>query len=449
MFKTLKEGKNTAYPRLRLPINTMIWCILDQHCIFNNNFGKIKQMFTYIARQAILNKNKELHAYELLFRDGDDNCFPNIPPDEATSKILTDSHLDLGLEDISAGKPVFINFHQDTLLHHFPTSLDPKKVVIEVVESVEPNAELVQACKSIKKLGYTIALDDHDFDPKWDVLLPYIDIIKVDIVECDEQALMDNIDKYVESKIKLVAEKIETIQEFETYRDIGFDYFQGYFFAKPEIIKQKKLPTSKLSLIELITASTSTDFDLEKINTIIQRDVSLSYKLLRFINNPLINKYNVISDLRHALNYMGQIEVKKFVALLALANLGDNKPVELIHLSLVRAKFCDLLGQAKSFSNNPPTGFLVGLFSLLDALLDRPMQDIVEKLPIGKDIKAALCGRENELKQFLDLIRAFENGHWKNIANISKQLSLDLKMTQAFYNESLKWGIIMKQTVSH
>ena len=405
-------------------------------------------MFAYIARQAILNRDKELYAYELLFRDGEENCFPDIPPDEATSKILTDSHLDLGLEDISAGKPVFINFHQDTLLHRFPTSLDPKKVVIEVVETVKPTSELVQACKTIKDLGYTLALDDHDFDPQWDALLPYINIIKVDIVECDEQTLIDSIGKYADSKIKLVAEKIETMEEFEKYRDMGFDYFQGYFFARPEIIKQKKLPTSKLSLIELISASSAVEFDLDKVNNIIERDVSLSYKLLRFINNPLVNKSNEISNLRHALNYMGQVEVKKFIALLALANLGDNKPFELIHLSLIRAKFCELMGQAKSLSNNPPTGFLLGLFSLLDALLDQPMQGIVEKLPIGGNIKAALCGDESDLRQFLSLIRAFEAGYWNGVANISKQLSLDLKMTQAFYNESLKWGIAMKQCAS-
>lgn len=405
-------------------------------------------MFTYVARQAILNKNKELHAYELLFRDGENNCFPDISPDEATSKILTNSHLDSGFEDISAGRPVFINFHQETLLHRFPTSLDPKKVVIEVVETVKPTAELIQACKKIKALGYTLALDDHDFDPQWDPLLPYTDIIKVDVVECNEQILIDNIGKYVGSKIKLVAEKIESMQDFEKYRDMGFDYFQGYFFAKPEVIKQKNLPTSKLFLIELIRASSAENFDMKKVNAIIERDVSLSYKLLRFINNPLVNKSHEISNLRHALNYMGQVEVKKFISLLALANLGDNKPAELIHLSLIRAKFCDLIGQAKSLSNNPPMGFLVGLFSLLDALLDQPMQDIVKKLPIDGDIKAALCGNENELKQFLALIRAFESGYWKGIADISKRLSLDIKMTQAFYNESLKWGTAMRQSVS-
>lgn len=405
-------------------------------------------MFAYIARQAILNRDKELYAFELLFRDGEENCFPDIPPDEATSKILTDSHLDLGLEDISAGKPVFINFHQDTLLHRFPTSLDPKNVVIEVVETVKPTPELVYACKTIKDMGYNLALDDHDFDPQWDVLLPFIDIIKVDIVECNEKILIDNIGKHAESNIKLVAEKIETMEDFEKYRDLGFDYFQGYFFAKPEIIKQKKLPTSKLSLIELISASSAVEFDLDKVNTIIERDVSLSYKLLRFINSPLVNKSNEISNLRHALNYMGQVEVRKFIALLALANLGDNKPVELLHLSLVRAKFCELVGQAKSLNNNLPTGFLLGLFSLLDALLDQPMNSIVQKLPIGENIKVALCGEKSELRLFLSLIRAFEAGHWHGIANISKQLSLDLKMTQAFYNESLKWGVQMRQSVS-
>lgn len=405
-------------------------------------------MFAYIARQAILNRDKELYAYELLFRDGEKNCFPNIPPDEATSKILTDSHLDLGLEDISANKPVFINFHQDTLLYRFPTSLDPKKVVIEVVETVNPTAELVHACKTIKELGYTIALDDHDFDPQWEAFLPFTDIIKVDIVECDEQTLRKNLRKYRDSKIQLVAEKIETMDDFEKYRNMGFDYFQGYFFAKPEVMKQKKLPTSKLSLIELIGSSSAVEFDVNKVSAIIERDVSLSYKLLRFINNPMVNKSNEISNLRHALNYMGQVEVKKFIALLALANLGDNKPFELIHLSLIRAKFCELVADAKSLANNPPVGFLVGLFSLLDALLDQPMEEIVEKLPIGKSIKVALCGGGNELNSFLALIRAFELGTWERVATISVALSLDLKMTQAFYNESLKWGIAMKQAAS-
>ncbi len=405
-------------------------------------------MFAYVARQAILDRNKELYSYELLFRDGEQNCFPDISPDEATSKILTDSHLDKGLEDITDGHLAFINFHQDTLLHRFPTSLDPKKVVIEVVETVSPTEDLVQACRNIKQLGYTLALDDHDFDPQWDVLLPYTDIIKIDVAECDEKVLLDNIAKYKDSKTRLVAERIETFEDFEKYKAMGFDYFQGYFFAKPEVIKQKKLPTSKLSLIELIGVSAEKEFDLTRVSQIIQRDVSLSYKLLRFINNPMLTKTNKISDLRHALNYMGQVEVKKFIALLALANLGDSKPFELLHLSLIRAKFCDLVAQSRLMNNNPPEGFLVGLFSLLDALLDQSMLTIVEKLPIGEKIKSALCGQQNELKCLLDLVQAYEQGQWQDVEDCNQQLSLDINQSQNIYYQSLQWGRAMKQAVN-
>lgn len=405
-------------------------------------------MFSYVARQAILDSKKNLYAYELLFREDEHNFFPDINPDEATSKILTDNHLDIGLEDITGGKLAFINFYQDTLQHRFPTSLDKKLVVIEIVESVKLTPELIQACINIKEMGYKLALDDFDFDAKWDVLLPYADIVKVDIVECDQTLMRNSIKKLKLAKIKLVAEKIETHEDFDEYKALGFDYFQGYFFARPEIVKQKKIPTSKLALLDLISVSAAPDFNFDKVSQIIERDVSLSYKLLRFINNPLINKTNKISSLRHALNYMGEIEVKKFIALVALANLGDGKTIELLHLSLIRAKFCELIGQARNLANNPPTGFLLGLFSLLDAILDVNMRNIVEKIPLGDELKKALCGEKNELHSYLELSNAYETGYWQGIARHSKDLSLELSMTQSFHNEAVKWGHAMKQLIS-
>ncbi|MEP7704074.1 EAL domain-containing protein [Paraglaciecola sp. 25GB23A] len=404
-------------------------------------------MFSYVARQAILDSKKNLYAYELLFREGEQNFFPDINPDEATSKILTNNHLDIGLEDITGGKLAFINFHQDTLQHRFPTSLDKNLVVIEVVETVQLTPELVQACINIKEMGYKLALDDFDFAPKWDVLLPYADIVKVDIVECDQTLMRSNIDRLKQAKIKLVAEKIETYEEFEEYKALGFDYFQGYFFARPEVVKQKSIPTSKLALIDLVCASAATDFNLARVNDIIERDVSLSYKLLRFINNPLINKSNKISSLRHALNYMGEIEVKKFIALVALANLGDSKTIELLHLSLMRAKFCELVGKARKLADNPPTGFLLGLFSLLDAILDIKMRTVVEKLPLGEQLKGALCGEKNELQSYLSLIKAYEVGYWQSITRDAQKLDIELAMTQGFYNEAIKWGHAMKQLI--
>lgn len=404
-------------------------------------------MFAYVARQSITDKNKDVFAYELLFRDGNENCFPDIAPDEATSKLLTGSHLTLGVEEITNGKLAFINFHEDTLLYRFPTSLDPLSVVIEIVETVPISQNLIKACKHIKDLGYKIALDDHDFDPKWNAFLPFVHIVKIDIAQTDFETVKANIGKFKDAGVKLVAEKVETQEQFDLYKSLDFDYYQGYFFARPEVVKQKNIPSSKMTMLELMQASSSAQFDFEKINAIIERDVSMSFLLLRFINNPLVNKRNKINSLHHALTYMGELEVKKFIALVALANLSDGKPAELVHMSLVRAKFCELTARARKESENPPTGFLVGLFSLLDALLDQSMDDIMSKLPLNEDLTSALCGMENALREYLGIARAFENANWGKVKLLSGKISIDQRILHSFYNESIKWGSAMSQSL--
>lgn len=405
-------------------------------------------MFAYVARQAILDRDKNVLGYELLFRDGKQNCFPNVAPDEATSKILASNHLTLGLDEITGGKLSFINFYEDTLLYRFPTSLDPMAVVIEIVETAPISKELLAACKHIKQLGYRLALDDHDFDPKWDVFLPYIDIIKVDIRESDYETIAKHVPKFLDAKVKLIAEKVETYEEFELYRDLGCHYFQGYFYAKPEVVKQKNIPNNKLSLLELIGESSKSEMNFDRINDIIERDVALSYMLLRFINNPTINKRNKISSLRHALNYMGEVELKKFVALLALANLGDAKPMELLQVSLVRAKFCELLAAHRHDSENPPKGFLVGLFSLIDAMLDRQMANLMANLPLSEDLKAALCGEKNNLLFYLELAKTFETGNWARTRKISQTLKVEQKVLHGIYNQAVVWSNAMRQSIS-
>ena len=404
-------------------------------------------MFAYVARQGIFDSDSNVVAYELLFRDGKKNCFPDIEPDEATSKLITGSHLALGVEEITDGKQAFINFHKDTLLYRFPTSLDAQSVVIEIVETVNVNSQVVAACKHISNLGYKIALDDHDFDPKWDVLIPYISIIKVDIMACDFDTIEKNIPKYKEAKVRLVAERVETHEEFERCLELGFDLFQGYFFAKPEVLKQKNIPSSKLTLLELMKESALVEFNFEKISQIIERDVALSYMLLRFINNPIMNKRHKITSLTHALTYMGEVEIKKFIALVALANLGENKPAELVHLSLVRAKFCELVAIAKKELNNPPKGFLVGLFSLLDALLDQNMKQLMDKLPLSDELKDALCGMKSQLRDYLSLARAFEYGDWGAVKRHAAKLQLNQLVLHGYYNESIKWGASMTRSI--
>lgn len=404
-------------------------------------------MFAYVARQAILDAESQVYAYELLFRDGKSNCFPDISPDEATSKLITGSHLSLGVEEITDGKLAFINFHTDSLLYRFPTSLNPQNVVIEVVETVKIDNNLINACKHISNLGYKVALDDHDFDPKWDVLIPYVSVVKVDISECSFEKIAQHIGKFKDAGLKLVAERVETKEQFERCKELGFNLFQGYYFAKPETLKQRKIPSSKMILLELMQASAKLEFNYTEVAKIIEKDVALSYMLLRFINNPIMNKRNKISSLNHAVTYMGEVEIKKFIALVALANLADDKPPELVHLSLVRAKFCELVCIAKKELDNPPKGFLVGLFSLLDALLDQEMSQLMDKMPLSDDLKSALCGMNNNLKDYLSLARAFEYGDWNGVKRHSAKVKLDQKMLHSFYNESIKWGHSMVKSI--
>lgn len=397
-------------------------------------------MYSYVARQAILDRDKELFGYELLFRNGKNNCYPDVEPDEATSKLLVENHLSLGIDEITDSNRAFINFYEDTLLYRFPTSLDPEITVIEILEYVPISEELLDACKSIKEQGYTIALDDHDFDPKWDVFLPYTDIIKIDVRDHSVDTIRTNIQKYIDAGTTLVAEKVETMEEFEIFSDMGFHLFQGYFFSKPEIVKTRKIPPSKLNLIQLIGASASKEMNFDDVNSIIERDVSLSYKLLRFINSPLNNKSNKIGSLHHALVYMGELELKKFISLMSLANMGDSKPSELMVLCLSRAKFCELIARFRREDENPPKGFLTGLFSMMDAVLDDRMESLVERLPLLPEIKTALTQRKGSLGWYLVLVELYEKGDWKKVNKIAERLKIPVETMDEFYTESVQWS---------
>ncbi len=397
-------------------------------------------MFAYVARQPIFDVDREVFAYELLFRIGEDNCFPDIPPDEATSKILTSTHLSLGIEEITGDKKAFINFHRDTLMFRFPTSLDASKVVIEVVETVDVDDALIAACKHIRGLGYPIALDDYDMDGKWEAFIPFTSIVKIDITEIAHEEIPALVKRFKSNKIKLVAEKIETYEEFHTFKEMGFDYFQGYFLARPEIVRHRKIGPNKLTMLELLSLSSQANLNLEKVQAIVERDPSLTYLLLRFINNPMVNKRHKINSLKHALNFMGEVEVKKFISLLALANLSDGQPSELMQMALVRAKFCELVYLAVNKQRSAHSGFLVGLLSLLDAMMEQRIEDVVSKVPLDDDVKDALCGRHNVLRECLVLSTQFEIARWASIKQFSAKHGISQSLLHSYYNEAIKWA---------
>ncbi|WP_337879274.1 EAL domain-containing protein [Rheinheimera sp.] len=397
-------------------------------------------MYCYVARQPIFDQNKEVTGYELLFRDGIENSFPNINADEATSKLITQHHLMLGVEKITGGKQAFINFSADTLIHHFPTSIDPNAIVIEILETVEISDELLTACKELHNMGYRLALDDHDFDPKWDVFLPYVHILKIDVRQFNVLEISRYLRRVRPYALTLLAEKVETAEEFAQLQTLGFDLYQGYFFARPEMLKHKQLGSNKLNLLTLISESSKVQLDFDKLAGIMQRDLDMSYKLLRFINSANFARKQTIGSLKHAMVYMGEAELKKFISLLALANLAEGQSDELLVMSLIRARFCDQLAAIRGDQENPPAAFLTGLFSLVDALLEQPLDELLSQLPLLDEIKAALLQGEGTLARYLELQTTFEQGLWQQQTKLSAALvpaGVDLNRV---YLEAVEWG---------
>ncbi len=397
-------------------------------------------MYCYMARQPILDNNKNLYGYELLFRDGEANAFPNINDDEATSKLITEHHLLMGVEKITGGQLAFINFSADTLIHHFPTSINPKSMVIEILETVPISRELLTACRELHRMGYQLALDDHDFDPKWDIFLPYISIIKVDVQQFNLLQISKYISRIKHYNVVLLAEKVETAAEFNKLRQLGFHLFQGYFFARPEMLKHKKIASSKLNLMLLIAEASKVELDFDQLSQIVERDLGLSYKLLRFVNSASFAREKPIGSLKHAMVYMGEAELKKFIALLALANLSENNGSELLNMSVVRARFCDQLANLNQDPANPPTAFLTGLFSLVDALLEQPLAELLDDLPILPEIKIALLQHSGRLGKYLELAKAFEQANWEKQQQLTRQVLNKAIDLSPVYLEAVQWA---------
>jgi len=397
-------------------------------------------LYSYIARQPILDIQQDVVAYELLFRNGDHNSFPDIDPDQATSNILSDNHLTLGIEEITGDLPGHINFHTGALIKRFPSFLDPKKVVIEIREDVLANNALLATCKLLQEKGYTLALDDHDFDPKWEVFLPYIDMIKINVLQYSIIEISQMVHRYQKFDVILLAEKVETMQQFERLQLLGFTLFQGYFFAKPEIMKQKKISSAKQNILALLSYSSAEKMDFEAMSTVFSIDPGLTYKLLRFINSPIYGHSQNITSLKHALIYIGDLELKKFIGLLALANLNKGKPQEIIRMSLVRAHFCEKISLQRKDKENPPKAFLTGMLSLLDGILDQELHTVLAILPIHVEIKSALIAGDNYLAEYLFMAKNIEAGNWQATSDLAKKLNIDNVICNDAHKSAIQWA---------
>ena len=400
-------------------------------------------MDVFVARQPIFDRTRQLFAYELLFRsDSDSNEFDGSEAASATTQLIAHSLLSIGWQKILDGKQAFINFDRSLLLAGLHTVLPKENVVLEILESVTPDEEVVAACRELHSQGYTIALDDFVDHPSYQPLLEMAKLIKVDIratpIEEQERLLRT----YQPRGMAMLAEKVETPEDFAWARRAGYDFFQGYFFARPALVRGKQIPAAKVTCLKVLTEMQRSDLDFERLEKLISEDVSLSYKLLRYSNSALFSRYSEIRSVRQALAMLGEINIRNWVALATLPAMADDKPGELVTHSLVRARFCEHLAQAAGISEYK-LGFLMGLFSLLDALIDTPLEEALKQVSIVPAISQALLGASQTQDAFGDvysLACRYEVGDWTAVAALASRLQIKVSEIGEAYAESTLWA---------
>lgn len=396
----------------------------------------------YVARQPILDTDKKLFAYELLLRNSLDNFFPkNVSDEEATAKIIDGLEYNLGLENLTQGSLAFINFPHDSLINGYPLLLDKEKIVVEILETAKPTKKLLAACIDLKKKGYTIALDDYEHGSAWIHFFPYVDIIKLDYSLTSEQQFQEII-RAVRPfpDIKLLAEKIENYKEFEHAVSIGCSYFQGYFFSRPEVIKTVAFNPSQVAVVNLMSEINKDDLDVKKITSIFEDEVNLAFKLLRYVQSPIFKRDAKIESIKQAILVLGFEELRRFICLLFTAQFSIGKPQELNVMALARGRFCELMVNAAMPTQSKSSAFLIGLLSLIDAMVDGDIQELMDKLPLRQEMKDAIVKRRGETAKFLQLCELFEKADWSSIEEFCQKLEIDAQQSGLLYQEALSWA---------
>lgn len=386
-----------------------------------------------IGRQQILDKKLNIYAYEILFRGQDFDLRREDGATQATNQVITDSILELGLNQIVGPHKAFINFTTQNILEKTPMNLPKDRIVVEVLENVSVDSRIINNLKELTQQGYTIALDDFVFSEEWKPLIEFADIIKLDILDLGENKTRTTIEQLKPYNVKLLAEKVETHDEYLYLREMGFDYFQGYFFQKPNIIAGKRLGVNQAAAIRLLTVINDPEVEFEQLTLIISQDAVLSYKLLHYINSAFFSVPNKIKSIRHAISYLGLKEIKRWSNILTLASLS-NKPVAMLQNALIRAKMCERLGDL--IGEQSEHFFLVGILSSLDSILDIPLEDALAQLPLTDDMTSAILAGEGPAGEAL---RCVINYNYWNISAVAFQ-DLDQKIIGEAYIQSINWA---------
>ncbi len=398
-------------------------------------------MDIYLARQPIFDRYKNVVGYELLHRSSEINAYTAVDGNLATSELISNVFFNIGLEKITRGKTAFINFTKQLLESETVLLLPKEHVTIEILEDIEPDEEVIEACRNLRKSGYTLALDDYTGrgDKDYRTLLALSDIVKVDLQNL-EPSDRSRIGRMINDKKKtFLAEKVETIDDFNSAKELGFDLFQGFFFCKPVMLSSKSISASELRTIRLMQEIHRPEVDFDQIEALIKEDLSLSFMLLRCVNSLVYAIRMPVNSIRQAIALLGQKELIKWISLACLHTVGKDKPDELMITALYRAKFCESIALSAGLKQQSSEYFLTGLFSLLDTLFDRPMAEVLDELPLTEAVKEALLGKPGRYKSALEIALFYEQGDFSRACELAKsEYELDKEELARFYLDALQ-----------
>lgn len=399
-------------------------------------------MEIFLARQPIFDVNQTVFGYELLHRSSRSGGYNATNGDLASIQVINHTLMSFGPRKVLNGRAGLINFTRELLVSGYAHLLPPDSFVVEVLETVEPDAEVIEACRDLRRRNYRLALDDFVPSPAMEPLIGLAHIIKVDYLKTSPQDRRALVRRYGRAGISMLAEKVETAQDFALARHEGFAYFQGYFFARPVILEGRDIPPFKLNLLRLLAEANQPECDFKRLERLLKPEVTLCYRLLRYVNSAAFATLSTVTSIRQAMNFLGETQLRKWLTVAALPALATNKPAELVETAVLRARFAETLAAPAGLAARSQDLFLMGMFSLLDAMIGRPLEELLSELGLPDDIRHVLLNPDSAKGKPADVHRivvASERGDSVALAAAASRLSIPSDTIFASYLESAAW----------
>lgn len=397
----------------------------------------------YIARQPIYDRTNNLYAYELLYRDALKNSYSeSMDGSQATCFVLSDAITVFGMQQLTNGKSTFVNFTKDILMSDFAMIAKPNDIVIEILETVVVDETIINRVKELKDNGYKIAIDDYTGDRIFDQLLPYADIVKVDFMLCGLKKAGKIAKKLSKLKLQLLAEKVETFEEFEKAKTMGYSLFQGYYFARPHIMTKKTVDIADSSFIRIIRELEGDVSDYSNIAKIIETDATLTYQLLSRVNTlRYTQSTSRVMTIRRAIVQLGLEEFRRWIILMMARQFVKNESEEVIRVAFIRALFAEKLAfSSPTLRTRSKEAFIMGMLSLIDVIIGQDMETLLPNIPLSDEVRDAILGKENSLKEVLDFVCLYESGKWAEVQKEESESLFTVPNLGACYLECITYA---------